>query len=40
VGMVSLGLMLALNTAYGQGENLGSADTKAGYGSVASKLGV
>jgi uncharacterized cupredoxin-like copper-binding protein len=36
VGMVSLGLMLALNTAYGQGENLGSADTKAGYGSTVS----
>ena len=36
VGMVSLGLMLAFSTAYGQGENLGSADTKAGHGSTAS----
>jgi uncharacterized cupredoxin-like copper-binding protein len=35
-GIVSLGLMLAFSTAYGQGENLGSADTKAGYGSTVS----
>jgi uncharacterized cupredoxin-like copper-binding protein len=35
-GMVSLGLMLAFSNAFGQGENPGSADTKAGYGSTVS----
>ena len=35
-GMVSLGLMLAFSTAFGQVENPGSADTKAGYGSTVS----
>ena len=35
-GMVSLGLMLAFSTAFGQGKNPGSADTKAGYGSTVS----
>ena len=35
-GMVSLGLMLAFGTAFGQVENSGSADTKAGYGSTVS----
>ena len=35
-GMVSLGLMLAFSNAFGQGENSGSADTKAGYGSTVS----
>jgi hypothetical protein len=34
--MVSLGLMLAFSTAFGQRENPGSADTKAGYGSTVS----
>ena len=35
-GMVSLGLLLAFSSAFGQGKNLGSADTKAGYGSTVS----
>jgi uncharacterized cupredoxin-like copper-binding protein len=35
-GMVSLGLLLAFSNAFGQGKNLGSADTKAGYGSNVS----
>jgi uncharacterized cupredoxin-like copper-binding protein len=35
-GMVSLGLMLAFSNAFGQGENPGSADTQAGYGSTVS----
>jgi len=35
-GIVSLGLMLAFGNAFGQGENPGSADTKAGYGSTVS----
>ena len=35
-GMVSLGLMLAFGNAFGQGKNLGSAQTKVGYGSTVS----
>jgi uncharacterized cupredoxin-like copper-binding protein len=35
-GMVSLGLMVAFSSAFGLGKNLGSAHTKAGYGSIAS----
>jgi uncharacterized cupredoxin-like copper-binding protein len=35
-GMVSLGLLLAFSSAFGQGKNLGSADTNAGYGSTVS----
>jgi uncharacterized cupredoxin-like copper-binding protein len=35
-GMVSLVLVLAFSNAFGQGENPGSADTNAGYGSTIS----
>jgi uncharacterized cupredoxin-like copper-binding protein len=35
-GMVSLGLLLAFSNAFGQGKNLGSAHTKANYGSTVS----
>jgi len=35
-GMVSLGLMVAFSNAFGQGKNLGSAHTKANYGSTVS----
>jgi uncharacterized cupredoxin-like copper-binding protein len=35
-GMVSLGVILAFSNAFGQGKNLGSAHTKAGYGSTVS----
>ena len=35
-GMVSLGLLLAFSSAFGQGKNLGLAHTKANYGSTVS----
>jgi uncharacterized cupredoxin-like copper-binding protein len=35
-GIVSLGLMLPFSSAFGQGKNLGSARTKANYGSTVS----